>query len=254
MTTKPAELHGGDRASQAERNWLLAALSEGEYVEVATHLATVTLAAGQQLGPAHEEVPLVYFPQSGVVSILKTMEDGTTVEVGTVGSEGMTALAVFLGGDEMSTECRVQIAGTARRIHAARLQEMSRVGGPLHEVLQCYTQYLISQMGQSIACTSLHSIYQRFARWMLTTRDRVGSDSFVMTHDHLAQLLGVRRATVSEAAEALRRAGGIEYRRGRIRILDARALEAMACECHRTTRGDFERLLGKAGRRLTLVG
>ncbi len=254
VTTPPAEPHGEERAPQVERNWLLAALSECEYAEVAPHLVTVTLTADQQLGPAHEDVPLVYFPQSGVVSILKTMEDGTTVEVGTVGSEGMTALAIFLGGDEMSTECRVQIAGTAKRIHANLLHDMSREGGPLREVLQCYAQYLISQMGQSVACTSLHSINQRFARWMLTTRDRVGSDSFAMTHDQLARLLGVRRATVSEAAEALRGAGGIEYTRGRSRIIDPLARQAMACECHRTTRADFERLLGKAGRRLTLLG
>src|SRR5687768_9024638 len=110
LTTGAAVPQGEERTSHVERNWLLAALSEREYGEVAPHLVTVTLTADQQLGPAHEDVPLVYFPQSGVVSILKTMEDGTTVEVGTVGSEGMTALAIFLGGDVMSTECRVQIS------------------------------------------------------------------------------------------------------------------------------------------------
>jgi CRP-like cAMP-binding protein len=249
----PVEPHGTERSPDVERNWLLGALSAAEHAELAPHLVTVTLTASQQLGPPHEDIPLVYFPQSGVVSILKTMQDGTKVEVGTVGSEGMTALAVFLGGDEMPTECVVQIAGTAKRIHAHQLREASRAGGPLRDVLLCYTQYLISQMGQSVACSTLHSLEQRCARWLLMTRDRVGTETFVMTHDHLANLLGVRRAGVSEVAEELRRAGGIEYTRGSIRIIDPAVIEAIACECYRATSEDFARLLGKAGRRVDAI-
>ena len=239
-------------AYASERNWLLAALSEIEYDELAPSIETVTLAAGQRLGPIHEEIPFVYFPQSGVVSMLKTMRDGTKVEVGTVGTEGMTGLAVFLGGDRMPTECVVQIAGTARRIHADALQEMSAEGTPLRTILLCYTQYLFDQVGQSVACSTLHSLEQRFARWMLMTRDRVGTDAFLMTHEHLATLLGVRRAGVSEAAESLRQDGGIAYSRGRIRIADVPQVEAMACECYRATRDDFNRLLGGVGRRFVL--
>src|SRR5687768_11140720 len=159
----------------SERNWLLAALSEVEYEDLAPLLETVTLAADQRLGPLHEDIPFVYFPQSGVVSMLKTMRDGSEVEVGTVGSEGMTGLAVFLGGDRMPTECTVQIAGTANRIRTDALQEMSGEGTPLRTILLCYTQYLFDQFGQSVACSTLHSLEQRFARWMLMTRDRVGT-------------------------------------------------------------------------------
>lgn len=252
--TRAPDVHRTGSGTATERNWLLGALSEAEYTELAPHLVTVTLTANQQLGPPHEDIPLVYFPQSGVVSILKTMRDGATVEVGTVGSEGMTALAVFLGGDEMSTACVVQIAGTAKRIPAQRLQEASSEGGPFRDILLCYTQYLLSQMGQSVACSTLHSLEQRCARWLLMTRDRVGADTFAMTHDHLANLLGVRRAGVSEVAESLRRAGGIEYSRGNIRIVDPSVVESIACECYRATREDFQRLLGRSGRRTEYIG
>jgi CRP-like cAMP-binding protein len=236
----------------AERNWLLAALSQREYHELSPHLSAVSLTAGQRLGPLHEGIPLVYFPQSGVVSILKTMRDGSKVEVGTIGNEGMSGLAIFLGGAQMPTECVVQIAGAAKRIHSERLQELSGAQGPLRDVLLCYTQYLIGQMGQSVACSTLHSLQQRFARWMLMTRDRVGDNVFAMTHDHLATLLGVRRAGISEVAEEVRRAGGIEYSRGRVRVTNPKAVEEMACECYWTTRQDFERLLGAFGRTLPI--
>ena len=238
--------------SAVERNWLLAALSDAEYRELSPHLSSVKLSADQQLGPPHEDIPLVYFPQSGVVSMIKTMRDGTKVEVGTIGNEGMSGLAVFLGGDQMPTECVVQIAGTAKRIHSATLRQLSGDQGPLRDVLLCYTQYLFGQFGQSVACSTLHSLPQRFARWMLMTRDRVDGDVFAMTHDHLATLLGVRRAGISEVAEELRRAGGLEYSRGRVRITDPAALEAMACECYWTTHEDFQRLLGQFGRRLAI--
>jgi len=233
----------------AERNWLLAALSPEEYLPLASCFETVTLAAGQRLGASHEPIPYVYFPQSGVVSILKHMADGTETEVGTVGAEGMSALAVFLGGDEMPTECVVQIAGAARRITATDLQAASVQGAPLHEVLRCYTQYLFDQVAQSVACNRLHSVEQRCARWLLMTYDRVGTDAFALTHEHLAALLGVRRAGISVAAEALRKAGAVAYSRGTVRILDPARLESAACECYRATREDFDRLLGRAGRR-----
>ena len=233
--------------SETERNWLLKALPERAYQELAPLLKTVTLTAGQRLGPKYEDIPFVYFPQSGVVSILRTMRDGAEVEVGTIGSEGMTALAVFLGGDMMPTQCVVQIAGTAKRIRAQDLQDASREEKPLRDVLLCYTQYLFDQVVLSVACNKLHSLEQRYACWMLMTRDRVGNDSFLMTHEHLADLLGVRRAGISEVAKTLSRAGGIQYTRGRIEITDAGKLEAMSCECYRNTHEDFDRLLGKAG-------
>jgi len=233
----------------AERNWLLAALTPDEYTAILPYFESVMLSPDQRLGPPHEPIPYVYFPQSGVVSIIKRMRDGAEVEVGTVGFEGMTALAIFLGGDEMPTECVVQIAGTAKRITSRDLQAASRSpGGPLREILQCYAQYLFDQMAQSVACDRLHSLEQRCARWLLTTYDRVGSDRFALTHAHLAALLGVRRAGVTEAAGALQRAGAVEYSRGTMRIVDRARLELAACECYKTMRADFDRLLGRAGR------
>jgi CRP-like cAMP-binding protein len=232
----------------AERNWLLGALFPREYATVESLFEVVSLSAGERLGPHHEGIPYVYFPQSGVVSVVKRLNDGTEVEVATVGNEGMTALAVFLGGDEMPTECVVQIAGAAKRIRARDLQAASREHGPLREVLLCYTRYLFDQVAQSVACDRTHSLEQRCARWLLMTHDRVGSETFDLTQEHLASLLGVRRAGVSVAAEALQRVGAIEYSRGRVRILDHAKLEAVACECYATVRDDFDRLLGRAGR------
>jgi CRP-like cAMP-binding protein len=237
-----------DVPHEQERNWLLSALTPGEYESLASCFETVTLSVGQRLGARLEPIPFVYFPQSGVVSILKRMADGTEVEVGTVGAEGMSALAVFLGGDEMPTECVVQVAGSASRISAADLQAASGQGAPLHEVLRCYTQYLFDQVLQSVACDRLHSVEQRCARWLLTTYDRVGASEFALTQEHLAALLGVRRAGISVAAEALRRDGAITYSRGKIRIIGPARLEAAACECYRVTHEDFDRLLGRAGR------
>jgi CRP-like cAMP-binding protein len=245
----PGESSGGAAPREPERNWLLGALTPAEYATVRPFLDTVALAPGQRLGPPHEPIPYVYFPQSGVVSMLKRMADGTDVEVGTVGAEGMSGLAVFLGGSEMPTECVVQIGGLAKRIVAGDLQALSREGGPLRDVLLCYTQYLFDQVAQSVACDRLHPLDQRCARWLLTTHDRVGAGEFAVTHEQLAGLLGVRRAGVSAAAEALRAVGAVEYRRGKVRILDAARLEAAACECYRATRDDFDRLLGRTGRR-----
>jgi CRP-like cAMP-binding protein len=236
-----------DRRNHPE-NRLLAALSPEEAAALGPYLETALLAPDQRLGSPHEPIAYVYFPRSGVVSIVKRMADGTEVEVGTVGSEGMTGLAVFLGGTEMPTECVVQIGGLAARIAAGDLQALSREGGPLREVLLCYTQYLFDQVAQSVACDRLHSLEQRCARWLLMTYDRVGAGEFALTQGQLARLLGVRRASVSVAAEALQRAGAIAYSRGKVRVLDRDRLEGAACECYRAVREDFDRLLGRAGR------
>jgi CRP-like cAMP-binding protein len=237
-----------------ERNWLLSALTPDECAGLLPYLEAVTLSRDQRLGPPHESIPYVYFPESGVVSIIKRMRDGGEVEVATVGSEGMTALAVFLGGDEMPTECVVQIAGTAWRIKAPDLQALSRdEDAPVRQILLCYTQYLFDQMAQSVACDRLHSLEQRCARWLLMTHDRVGSSEFVLTHEQLAGLLGVRRAGVTEVASALQRAGAVEYARGKMHILDRAPLEARACECYHAMSADFDRLLGRAGRKRSIV-
>ena len=233
----------------AERNWLLGALTPEEYETVRPYLECVTLTPEQRLGPAHEAIPFVYFPQSGVVSLIRRMHDGTEIEVGTVGAEGMSGLGVYLGGDEMPTSCVVQIAGSAQRVSAANLQKLARAGGPLREVLACYAQYMFGQAGLAVACARLHSLDQRCARWLLTTHDRVGAGRFALTQEHLAALLGVRRAGISAAQQSLERLGAIKYARGKIEVLDRVALEGEACECYRADIADFDRHLGSAGRR-----
>jgi len=244
----PSRAGGLAAMRETERNWLLGALTPEEYAAVLPRFETVELAAGQRLGGPDEPIPYVYFPQYGAVSMIKRMRDGSEVEVGTIGYEGMTGLAVFLGGDEMPTACVVQIGGSARRIAARALQEISGDGAPLRPILLCYTQYMFDQVAQTVACDRLHSLERRCARWFLTTYDRLDSDEFLLTHDQLAALLGVRRAGVSVAAEALRQAGAITYMRGKVRIVDRERLLAAACECYHTVREDFTRLLGRAGR------
>ena len=243
--SRPGPTSSNIATNETERNGLLRALPRQAHAALAPYLETVDLRYHQGLGTPHEDVPFVYFPLSGVISITKTMRDGRKVGVGSVGCEGMTALAVFLGGEEMPTECIVQIPGEGKRIDARQLQRLSREGTSLHGILLRYTQYLFSQVGQTVACSKLHSIEQQLVRWLLMTSDRVGGDSFTMTHENLAAILGVRRASVSTVAETLKRANIIRYVRGKVEILDREKLEARSCECYTTTRTDFERLLGQ---------
>jgi CRP-like cAMP-binding protein len=172
------------------------------------------------------------------------MEDGTVVELATVGNEGMVGLPVFLGGDTMPLKAFVQIPGDAMRMKADVFKDSVNQGSPLHGLLQRYTQALFNQVAQSTACNRVHSIEERCCRWLLMTRDRVESDGFPLTQEFLSQMLGVRRPSVSVVAAILQKAGLIRYSRGRITILDREGLEAAACECYAIIKQEFDRLLG----------
>jgi len=230
-------------AEAAEQNRLLRLLPAAEYARLLPSLETVPLALRQVLYEQNAPIPHVYFPQHGVLSVVKVMTDGDAVEVATMGSEGMAGLPVFLGGVSPA-ETFVQIAGEAKRMSAAAFREAASPGSPLHAVLQCYTEALFSQLMQSVACNRLHSVQQRCARWLLMTHDRVGgADEFPLTQQFLSFMLGVRRAGVTVAASTLQEAGLIRYSRGKITVLDRAGLEAASCECYRTVRADFDRLL-----------
>ena len=169
---------------------------------------------------------------------------GDTVEVGSIGCEGMVGLPVFFGGGRSTSGVRVQIAGDAERMEASVLQrEIARTPG-LRRLLNLYAQAFMSQVSQSTACNRLHAAEERLARWLLICRDRIGRDDIPITHEAMAMMLGVRRATVTEAAGALQQRGLIRYRRGVITIIDRERLEAASCECYGIVRAEFDRLLG----------
>lgn len=225
-------------------NRLLAALPQEEYDRVVAHMETVALEYQQDLYKPNEPIDYVYFPKSGVVSLLTIMQNGEAVEVATVGNEGMVGLPVFLEADSIPGKAFAQIPGDAWRMSADAFKEQVSPGSPLHDLLQRYTQALFNQIAQSAACNRLHSVEERACRWLLMTHDRVGEDFFPLTQEFLAHMLGVRRPTVSTVASILQKAGFISYSRGKITILNREGLESASCECYEIIRAEFERLVG----------
>ncbi len=230
-------------SSPPGENRLLSVLPPDELERLRPHLEPVTLSFRENLYRPNERISHVYFPCSAICSLVLTLEGGATVEVGTVGNEGMLGLHVFLGAGSVPGQSYCQIPGRALRLPAEILGRETADGGPLHDLLQRYAQALMNLISQSAACNRGHSIDERCARWLLMTHDRVGADRFPLTQQFLAQMLGVRRAGVNAAASILQRAGFIRYSRGVITVTDRPGLESAACACYRTVRDEFERLL-----------
>ncbi|MEH2070417.1 MAG: Crp/Fnr family transcriptional regulator [Nostoc sp.] len=224
-------------------NQLLASLPSEEYSRIVSYMESVPLEFKQTLYERNQPIEYVYFLTHGVASLLTVMADGTAVEVATVGNEGMVGLPVLLGADRIPGECFTQVPGYALRMRADAFKTYVTPGSQLYNLLQRYTQALFNDIAQSTACNRLHSIEQRFCRWLLTTTDRVGESTFPLTQEFLAQMLGVNRSSVSVTASLFQRAGLIQYVRGQMTVLDRSGLEATACECYRIVQGEFERLL-----------
>jgi CRP-like cAMP-binding protein len=185
----------------------------------------------------------VYFPENFVGSVISIMADGTAVETATVGREGMVGLPLFLGADRTQAQAFCQVPGEALRMEAGAFREAVGRGGQLAAMLNRYTQALFTFLAQTSACNRLHKIRERCARWLLLTHDRVGRDRFPLTQQFLSQMLGVRRATVTEAAGSLQSAGLIDYSYGQITVTDRLGLEEAACECYAIIQREFVRLL-----------
>lgn len=196
----------------------------------------------QVLCEANEPIRYVYFPLSGLVSLVNATINGATIEVAMVGHEGLVGLSVFFGNETMPLTAVVQMPGEAFRISAATLREEARRNGPLVEQVHLFAHALLAQVAQSAACLSHHSVSQRCARWLLMTHDRVGGRELELTQDLLAQMLGVRRASVSAAAAKLQKAGLIRYRRGHVTVVDREALERASCECYGIIKAEYDRL------------
>jgi CRP-like cAMP-binding protein len=228
----------------AYHNHLLALLPDREREALQPHVERVTLELRELVYDVSTPIRYAYFPEDGVVSLIGVMRDGAAVEVATVGNEGMLGLPLFLGVTQVTGQAFSQIPGTALRIEADRFRALA-AGGKLRELMQRYTVALFTQISQVSACNRLHLAEERFARWLLMTHDRMGKDDFMLTQEFLSQMLGVRRATVSEIAAKAQDDGIIRYARGQLTVLDRARLEARSCECYAVIRAEFERLLGK---------
>lgn len=225
-------------------NRLLASLPREEYERLQPYLKHVTLEFKQELYQPNESIDFVYFPLDGVYSLLSLTAEGELIEVATVGNEGMVGLPVFLGVTEVPGLSMAQVPGNALRMRAEDFQAQATHGTALHDMLHRYTQALFNFISQSAVCNRVHSIEQRCCRWLLLTHDRVGTDTFPLTHEFLSQMLGVRRAGVSEVAARLQNAGLISYRYGKMTIMDRAGLKAACCECYELVKGEFKRLIG----------
>ena len=219
-------------ARSSEQNRLLAALPRQDYQRLAKHLEPVSLAFGEVLYEPGGRIDHVYFPRRGVVSLLTVVGAGKAAEVGVVGNEGVVGGSAALGIDVSHLRAVVQGGGTAVRIASLRLRRELRVHGLWYRELFRFTHALMGQVAQTAACNRFHRVEARLARWLLSTRDRVHSNRFYLTHQFLSLMLGVRRVGVTAAAAGLQERGLIAYRRGNIELLDSRGLEAAACECY----------------------
>ena len=225
-------------------NRLLAALPPEEYDALAPRLTIVHLGTLEVIADAGEPLPYAYFPLGGIISIVALDADGGTVEVGTIGREGMAGLPAFLGLPGSPFQTAGQVPGYHARLPIGELLAAAVPGTILHILLLRFAQAFLVLAGQSSACNRLHPVEERCARWLLMSSNRVGATTFPITQEVLGQMLGVRRPSVTIAAGALQRAGLIAYRRGVVTILDRPGLEAATCECYRTIEHEFARLLG----------
>lgn len=228
---------------EPRHNHLLAALPAEEYERLAPNLEQVPMPLGHVLYESGSELNHVYFPTTSIVSLLYVMLDGASAEIAVVGNEGIIGVALFMGGETMPNRAVIQSAGHAYRLKGYLLKEEFNRSGGLQHLLLRYTQALLTQMAQTAVCNRHHSLDQQLCRWLLLSLDRLPSDELIMTQELIANMLGVRREGVTEAAGNLQKSGLIKYSRGRITVLDRAGLEARVCECYAVVRREFERLL-----------
>jgi CRP-like cAMP-binding protein len=224
-------------------NRLLAALPDAEWKRWLPQLEPVDMPLGQVLYESGSRLAHVYFPTISIVSLLYVMEDGASAEIAVVGNEGIVGISLFMGGESTPSRALVQSAGKGLRLRAdVMLQEFNRAGPVLHLLLR-YTQALITQMAQTAVCNRHHSVDQQLCRWLLLSLDRLDTNDLVMTQELIANMLGVRREGVTEAAGHLQHAGLIHYRRGHITVIDRAGLEQRTCECYAVVKKEYDRLL-----------
>jgi len=227
------------------QNHLLAALPAADYERLRPNLEFVQLPLGLALYESGSRLDYVYFVTAGIVSLLYVLEDGASAEIALTGCEGMVGISLFMGGESTPSRAVVQSAGHAYRLSASVLKKEFDSGGELQHLLLRFTQALITQMAQTAVCNRHHSVEQQLCRWLLLSIDRLPSDQLVMTQELIANMLGVRREGVTEAAGVLQHAGLIQYSRGHITLLDRPGLERRVCECYAVVKRETDRLLAQ---------
>jgi len=226
-----------------QQSHLLAVLPELESKRLLPHLELVSLPLGKALYESGDELDHVYFPTTSIVSLLYELENGSSAEIAVVGNEGIVGIALFMGGDTMPNRAVVQSAGHAYRLQGRLLKDEFKRAGALQHLLLRYTLAMLTQMAQTAVCNRHHTVDQQLCRWLLLSLDRLPTMELIMTQELIANMLGVRREGVTEAAGKLQRAGLIRYGRGHITVVDRPGLEARVCECYEVVRKEFLRLL-----------
>jgi CRP-like cAMP-binding protein len=238
-----SEMANPKNVPSLQQNHLLAALPKLESDRILSHLDLVPLPLGKALYESGDRLSFVYFPATAIVSLLYELENGSSAEIAVVGNEGIVGIALFMGGDTMPNRAVVQSAGSAYRLRGQLLMEEFNRAGALQHLLLRYTLAMLTQMAQTAVCNRHHSVDQQLCRWLLLSLDRLPANELSMTQELIANMLGVRREGVTEAAGKLQNAGLIHYSRGRIIVLDRPGLEKRVCECYEVVRREFERLL-----------
>ena len=228
---------------QARRNHLLGALPAAELASLAQQMTVETLSLGDSIYESGATLKQVFFPTTSVISLLYVMLNGASAEIAVVGLEGVVGVSLFMGGNTTPSRAVVQSAGESLVLGAKNVHDEFARGGPLHSLLLRYTQALITQMAQTAVCNRHHTVDQQLCRWLLLSLDRLHSNELLMTQQLIADMLGVSRGGVTEAAGKLQAQGIIDYSRGRITVVDRRALERAVCECYGVVRKEYDRLL-----------
>ena len=232
-------------SSSRPRNLMLAQLPDAEYEALAKFLVPVDLPLGQKLSDPNRAIEYVYFLNTGLISTDAMTEKGETVEVGLIGREGFAGLPALLDQPQMSHVVVMQGIGEGLRIRSSIVREQFLKGGVLQQLVHSFAYLQLVQTTQSVLCNRMHSVDERLARWLLSSADRMESDSLNLTQEFLAQMLGAQRSTVTVAAGNMQRDGLIGYSRGKIQILDRKKLEASTCECYGIVRSSYDRILQK---------
>jgi CRP-like cAMP-binding protein len=225
-------------------NHLLAALPKEEFDRLRPSLEPITLPLGDVIYESGEQLEYIYFPTTVIISLLYIMENGSTAEIGMAGNDGLVGIALYMGGSTTPNRAVVQSAGNGFRLRSKELVDEFSRAGVFQKILLRYTQYLMTQISQTAVCNRLHTVDRHLCRWLLINHDLLQSNKLVMTHELIANMLGVRREGVSIAAGDLQKRGLIKYARGTITMLDRKGLEANVCECYQVVKDEYDRLLG----------
>jgi CRP-like cAMP-binding protein len=225
------------------QNRILGALPDEDFERLKPSLELVPLPLGWAVYEAGDTQSYVLFPTTSIVSLLYVMENGASAAIGVVGNEGLVGISLFMGGGSTTSRAIVQSAGHAFRLRSSLLKREFDMGGALQRLTLCYTQALLTQMAQTAVCNRHHSIEQQLCRWLLLGLDRLSGNEVAMTQEMIANMLGVRREGITEAAGKLQASGVINYSRGKITVLDRPKLEAKVCECYAVVKSEYDRLL-----------